>query len=104
MLWNPASSASHRFILSAFSRVSTSPVLNAKRDRDYENLLTFPCYQGFNRMLADATASVFRPCSEAIIRRVYLTVTIPTLGTMNSLVFSQQPATSLFTIKSFIFL
>jgi hypothetical protein len=39
-------------------------------------------------MLADATASVFRPCSEATICKVYLTVTIPTPGTMNSLVFS----------------
>jgi hypothetical protein len=29
-------------------------------------------------MLADATASVFRPCSEATIYRVYLTLTILT--------------------------
>ena len=35
-------------------------------------------YQGFNRILADATASVFRPCSGATGCSVYLTLTILT--------------------------
>jgi hypothetical protein len=82
MHWNPArillAPLSIDLILSAFSRVSTSPVLNAKRDRDQENLLTFAIDQGASRLLADAISSVIRPCSGATGCSVLLTLTILT--------------------------
>ena len=96
MLWNPASSASHRFILSAFSRVSTSPVLNAKRDRDHENLLTFPIYlraacQPANRRLTGhyILENVLDP-SAAVAREYTLTNVATTDGRLISGIIREQ--------------
>jgi len=80
MLWNPArillAPLCIDLILSAFSRVSTSPVLNVKSGRDHENLLTFSIYHGFNRIPADATASVFRPGDRQV--EIYPGLSFPT--------------------------